>query len=147
MSLIQTKCIEYHENRKICVASENGKTYTLNNKSNYKIKKVRIDKCILQQEGEHRCDFLMHATRDKDEKAYFIELKGGALMDAVQQLYDTIVYLKKELTSCEINARIIGKGDTPNLKNSAYYKKLVREISHTRGTIIRATNKALTENI
>ena len=147
MSLIQDKCVEYHDNRKICVASQNGKTYTLKNASNYKIKKVIIDTCILQKAGEKRCDFLMHASTAGEQKAFFIELKGGALLDAIEQIYDTVIYLKQEFRNNVLNARIVGKGDTPNLVNSAIYKKLFREISNTKGTIDRATNKVLTETI
>jgi hypothetical protein len=147
MSLIANKCIEYDENRPICVASQNGKVYTLNNGSNYKIKKVAVDKCILQNIGEKRCDYLMHASNAKGQKVFFIELKGGAFLDALEQIYDTLIYLNGEFKGHVLNARIVGKGDTPDLTNSAIYKKLFRKISFTKGTIKRATNKLLIENI
>lgn len=147
MSLILNNCIEYQENRKICIASEKGKTYTLNNTSNYTVKKVKVDKCLKQGIGEKRCDFLMHLSNGKHQRAFFIELKGSALADAVKQVYDTIIYLKKEVINCEINARIVGSGDTPDLANAPNYKKLAREVLKTKGTIKRATNKVLTENI
>lgn len=144
MSLILNSCIKYNEVRKVCVASEHGKRYTLNNTSNYKIKKVRIDGCIPQKIGEKRSDFLFQAIKGEKKKAIFIELKGGALMDAVKQLYDTITYLKSELKGDEIYARIVGTSDVPKIKSSAYYQKLFRE---TKGNIKRATNRVLIENI
>ena len=147
MSLILDACIEYNENRKVCVASQLGKTYTLNNVSNYKIRKVRVDNCLLQKEGERRCDYLMNVDHDETPRAIFIELKGGALTDAVKQLYATIIYLKKEFSSCRIDARIVGTRDSPDIINSPHYRKLAREVELTNGTIKRATNKALTENI
>lgn len=146
MNLMLDGCIEYDEDRKVCVASENGKKYTLNNASNYKVKKVKVDGCIPQKKGEHRCDFLMYATRDEDRKAIFIELKGGALIDAVQQVYDTVVYLKPEVAGSKIYVRIVGSGDVPDFKNSPHYRKLVREIESV-SRIRRATNKVLIENI
>jgi len=75
MSLILVKCIEYNDNRRICVACENGKNYELNNISNVVLRKVRVDKCIPQSIGEKRCDFLIESVSLK--RVFFIELKGG----------------------------------------------------------------------
>ncbi len=47
MNLITDKCVEFDEERKICIAVEKGKTYRLNNNSGYKIRKVKVDKCII----------------------------------------------------------------------------------------------------
>lgn len=147
MSLILSSCVEYHDKRKVCVASEFGKTYTLNNTSNYRIRKVKVDKCLLQKEGEKRCDYLFHLDNNEGQRAIFIEFKGGATTDAVKQLYDTVIYLKNELANCQLNVRIVGTRDTPNIENSPHYRKLMREIEFPKGTIKRATNRVLIENI
>lgn len=113
MSLIPSRCIEFDEKRKICIAFEKGKTYKLNNDSRYKIKKVKVDKCVDQKKGEKRCDYLMEIETIK--KIIFIELKGGDLVHALRQLYSTINYFKTEFSNYQIDARIIGSRDVPGL--------------------------------
>jgi hypothetical protein len=147
MSLILAKCIEYHDERKICTASENGKTYRLYNVSNHKIKKVRVDKCISQSEGEERCDYLMDIAGDDLQRVIFIELKGGGLVKAVRQLYSTIIYLKNNFKGYQLDARIVGSRDVPDFISTPDYRKLAKEIKSTNGTIERATNKTYNENV
>ncbi len=143
MSLIPNECIEFDEERKICVAFENGKTYRLNNNSNYKIRKVKVDKCIGQEMKEKRCDYLMEIKSIK--RVIFIELKGGDLVHALRQLYSAITYLKREFGNYQIDARIIGSGDVPGFINVPDYRKLAKELL-PKGTILTRTN-IYTENI
>src|SRR5215216_266576 len=96
MSLIPEKCVKCHDARKECVVHEKGKKYKLINSSGFKIRVVEVDKCLLQSEGEKRCDYLMSINEKVTQRVIFIELKGGRLTDAVKQLYSTIVYLKGE---------------------------------------------------
>lgn len=138
-------CIEDYDNRSEFLAYENGKTYTLRNKSKFKIKKIKVDGCVHQDIGEKRCDYLM--AIDEIKRAIFIELKGGGLIDAVKQLYYSILYLKKDLVNYKLDARIIGKGDVPGITNIPMYKKLQREVSNHGGTLKRATNKEYSEEI
>ncbi len=145
MSLILAKCIEFNDKREICVAYENGKKYQLNNISNITIRKVKVDKCLLQKIGEKRCDFLMDTNDPK--RVFFIELKGGALNKAVNQIYSTILYLKSEYKNYRIDARIVGSKDVPGFKNTPDYKKLAKEILPTNGVIKRGTNNIYTESI
>lgn len=145
MSLILSKCIEFDEERKICVAFEKGKTYRLNNNSNYRIKKVKVDKCLAQSMGEKRCDYLMEIKSIK--RVIFIELKGGDLVHGLRQLYSAITYLKTEFLSYQIDTRIIGSGDVPNFINLPAYRKLAKEILPTGGSIERATNNNYSETI
>ncbi|HEV8083683.1 MAG TPA: hypothetical protein VGP55_10795 [Chitinophagaceae bacterium] len=145
MSLIPSKCIEFNEERKICIAFEKGKIYRLNNNSSHKIKKVKIDNCIQQNKGEKRCDYLMEIKAIK--KTIFIELKGGDLVHALRQLYSTIIYFKTEFSNYQIDARIIGSRDVPGFINTADYIRLEKEIRPTKGTIKRGTNNIYIESI
>lgn len=144
MSLIPIECVVFEEKRKICVASENGKIYKLNNVSNYDIKKVKVDNCI-PNIGEKRCDYLMEIKNIN--KAIFIELKGGDLAHALKQIYNTILYLKQEFKNYQIDARIVGSRDVPGFINLPFYTKLEREIRNSKGKIIRGTNNIYTETI
>ena len=146
MSLIPAKCIEYNEERKACVVSEKGKSYRLDNESGFKVRAVKIDKCLQQKEGEKRCDYLMNFDQKKLKRAIFIELKGGGLSDALKQLYATIIYLKEEFKGHRIDARIVGNRDVPDFINLPNYRKLAKEILPTGGTIERGTNNIYKEN-
>ncbi len=145
MSLIRDECIEFDEERKICIAFEEGKTYRLNNNSNYKIRKVKVDKCIAQNIGEKRCDYLMEIKSIK--RVIFIELKGGDLAHALRQLYSAITFLKKEFTNFQIEARIVGSRDVPGFIGLPDYLKLEKVIRTAKGKIERATNNIYSENI
>ena len=144
MSLIPTKCIQSYDERKICVAFEKGKTYKLNNNSNHKIKKVKVDGCIVGIVGE-KCDYLMEIK--SIERVIFIELKGGDLVHALKQLHTSILYLKAEFKNYQIDARIVGSKDVPGFISLPFYRKLDIEIRKHKGRIIRATNNIYTENI
>ena len=145
MNLILAECIEFNEKRKVCIAYENGKKYQLNNTSDVIVRKVKVDKCLVQNIGERRCDFLMNA--DELTRVFFIELKGSDLNKAVNQIYSTIIYLKSEFKNYRIDARIVGSKDVPGFKNTPDYKKLAKEILPTKGSIQRGTNNFYSENI
>ncbi len=145
MNLISAKCIEFNENRKMYIAYENGKKYQLNNTSGITLRKVKVDKCLPQNIGEKRCDFLMDI--DNLKRVFFIELKGGDLNKAVNQIYSTIIYLKTEFKNYRMDARIVGSKDVPQFKNTPDYKKLAKEVLPTKGTIERGTNNIYTESI
>jgi len=145
MSLILKACIEFKEKRKACIADENGKKYHLNNISGLTIRKVKVDKCFLQDIGEKRCDYLMDS--DDLKRVFFIELKGGDLIKAVKQIYSTIEYLKPEFMDYRIDARIVGTRNVPKIKNVPDYVKLFKLVRHTNGEIKISTNRFYTENI
>jgi hypothetical protein len=145
MSLIENKCIEFDEERKICIAFENGKIYRHNNNSNYKIRKVKVDNCVGQNSGEKICDYLMEIKSIK--RVIFIELKGGDLAHALRQIYAAIVFLKMEFMNYRIDARIVGSRDVPGFIGLPDYLKLVKEIRRTKGKIERGTNNIYSENI
>ena len=145
MSLILQNCIDFRDKRKECIASENGKTFKLENKGSVSIRKVKVDKCIPQKAGEGRCDFVMDIEEMK--KVFFIELKGGNLTKALQQITDSILYLQTEYKDFIFEARIVGTRDVPNFLSSDNYKKLAQLIIPTTGTIKRATNKFYSESI
>jgi len=144
MSLIEKKCIEYNERRKICIASEKSKKYELTNKSNFIVRKIKVDQCFTPMNNKKRCDFLMDVKEFKT--VFFIELKGGDLVEAIKQIHSTILYLKEEFKDYTFNARIVGSRDVLYFINTPHYLNLAKEIT-PKGTIKRATNFILKENI
>lgn len=115
------------------------------NSSDINIRKVKVDSCLDQNEVERRCDYLMDSEEKK--RVIFIELKGGDLNSAIEQITSTITFLKEEYISYRKDARIIGGRDVPGFTNTPNYKKLAKIILTTKGTIERATNKFYTEKM
>jgi|SRR4051794_36407343 hypothetical protein len=115
MSLILEKCVVHNDNRNEFVASENKKVYKPINQSKFKIRKVKVDKCLSQTEGEKRCDYLMDIEERNIKRVFFIELKGERLIDAVKQIHSTIIYFKQEFKNFRMDARIVGSRDVPAL--------------------------------
>lgn len=146
MSLIREDCIDFNEKRPVCVAAENGKTYRLENKAGYKVRKVKVDGC-LEMEAARRCDYLMSIDGQNRDLVYFIELKGGKLHDALIQVMSAMEALKDEFRGYLKNARIVGSRDVPGLTLQPAYKKLDRMVRETGGNIIYRTNKEYNEII
>ncbi len=145
MNLIPNECIEFDEERKICIAIENGKIYKLNNVSGFKIRKVKVDNCILQKPEDRKCDYLMEIK--SVGRVIFIELKGGDLVHALKQLFSSISYLKSEFINYQIDVRIVGSRDVPGFINTPDYLRLFKIVRPTNGLIKRSTNKIYSENI
>lgn len=145
MVMIKAECIEFDEPRKIGIASENGKKYELINKSGFKLRKIKIDNCIQQNKYEKRCDYLFLIDKNPDDTiAHFVELKGGAISDALKQILETHEFLKPELKTMDIKARIICSVNNPQIIYNQTYRKLFQR---TKGNIKIASNKFLTETI
>ncbi len=143
MSLVLAKCIEYDVEQKICTAEEKGKKYSLQNDSLFRIQKIKVDGCLAQPSGQKRCDYLFKLETRNPRIALFIELKGGDLITAVKQAYDSIIYLKNELGSYQVLVRIIGSGNVPELQNNPAYRKLIRLIPSK--IFLYRTNRSYTE--
>jgi len=148
MTLIDDKCILALDKRPECVVSENGKTYSLINNSMFIVKQVKGDKCLHQEVGEKRCDYLMIINDKKIRRVFFIELKGGNISEGIKQIMSTIQYLTNELIGYRIDARVIGKGSNiPEVRNTPAYVKLMKKVKLEKGTLEISTNKFYTENI
>lgn len=102
MSCIELKRIpdpkNFHEN---CfsfssVATEKGKKFRIENKSNAGICKVKVDGCLITDNTVRKCDFLFEVS--STTKTYLlVELKGGDLGSAVKQIESTYDLLYKKL--------------------------------------------------
>jgi hypothetical protein len=141
MSVIAANCVEYRDERKLCVAVENGKKYELENRSGFTVRKVKIDKCVQMPEGCGRCDFLFSIDNMDKPAAYFVELKGVNTEDALKQLVETITFLKAEFVLYRLEARVVGRKSVPSGTSNPNYKRLLKQIDPTGGEILIRTNK------
>lgn len=147
MNRIPEECIEFFDKRKICVAEERGKKYELRNDSGFRIKKVKANFCLSQKAREKRCDYLFCVDDIKQPVVFFIELKGGDIVQAIRQVVDTVLFLKPGLENHVLNVRIIGSRNVPQIMNTPDYRKLASVIRPSSGTIKKATNYKMSESI
>ena len=120
--------------------SESGKTFAieLNAKENFVCEIIDIEKCVLQNAGFPRCDwlFLVPKGRGVNEhvnigkpKAYYVELKGIDIYHACEQLYNAIDRTKADILNFDIEAVIVSSiGRQPEIANNKYYKKVKKMI-------------------
>ncbi len=92
----QEKCLEKSKNSIIPVA-EKGKTFKISNQSKHEIYKIKIDKCLINDEELLKCDYLFIDC--DSEIGYFVELKGTDIEHAYKQLITTIKWWRAKITN------------------------------------------------
>lgn len=86
------RCNELTSNKKI-VLKENRREFIIENHSNFKINKVRVDGCYITDGS--RCDYLVEIINSSSiERVFYIELKGKDIEHAIEQLENTLKYCK-----------------------------------------------------
>lgn len=114
---LKSDCITYAGVKKNCAVSQKGKTFRLINHNGHKIIVFNVDPCLIKDNNEKKCDYLVVVDKKQECLAYFIELKGTGLTDAIHQILNSIEILYKSLNEHKIFARIVGKRVTPNIKS------------------------------
>lgn len=111
------------------VASENGKRFVLENRSNADICKVKIDGCLITDNAVRKCDFFFE-VRGASKSYFLVELKGVDLNSAVKQIESTYDLLNANLmVSAENFTGVIVASAVPgsaNLKFRTLQDKLFR---------------------
>ncbi len=82
--------------------------YRLQNSERKFVIKLQVDGCLISSNDQRKCDFLFLACdQEKAGIAYFVELKGSNLGDAIDQLKSTIELLYPKLSNFSFRCRII----------------------------------------
>jgi hypothetical protein len=98
---------------------------------------VPVEKCVLtRKEDGKRCDFLFLFEKDiqeykflKTNAAYYVELKGTHLVDACEQLLNSITKTIDQLNKFDINALVISSREfIPKYDNNEFYRNVKRLI-------------------
>lgn len=80
--------------------------YLIINESHHYFVKIKVDDCLIKKESSSRkCDFLFLDCTS--EKAFFVELKGQNLGDAIEQVKATIFLLHIRLSQFSYCCRIV----------------------------------------
>lgn len=114
---LNSDCVTYSGDKKNCAVSQKGKTFRLINNTGHKITVFNVDPCLIKNNKEKKCDYLVTVDKKQECLAYFIELKGTGLTDALHQILNSIDILYKSLNEYKIFGRIVGKRVTPNIKS------------------------------
>ncbi len=120
------------DKRKFFIAEENKRKYVLNNVSQQRICKIKIDKGIIQDMNKNKCDYAFLVCAQK--QLILVELKGTNFLHAVQQIISTIDLFAAKIRGESISARIVlSKVDVPRLKNNPKFLKLKKIIKSRNG--------------
>ncbi|WP_025948758.1 hypothetical protein [Geobacillus thermocatenulatus] len=129
-------CLQYCDHRRLAVVEENGRGVRFVNKQQKHVALYRVDDCLLM-EGK-RCDFLFLVL--EESRAFFVELKGSDLEEAVRQIMRTVEQLGKKLSGYRLEGRIImTRVRTPAVK-STYRIKLEKMLRRTGGSLAVKVN-------
>jgi len=114
------------------VATENGKRFELDNRTNADICKVRVDGCLITDNDVRKCDFFFEVGGIT--KSYFlVELKGVDLNSAVKQIESTYDLLSAKLrVSVENFKGIIVASAVPAAANQTF-RKLQEKLFRSKG--------------
>jgi hypothetical protein len=132
--------------------------YRIQNPQHKFVVKLQVDGCLISSNNQRKCDFLFLACeQEKEGIAYFVELKGSNLSDAIDQIKSTIELLYPKLSDFSFRCRIIQTRTPPTqvisqkkevllnfLKNHKFAAN-VRSIKVTE--IIKIQSKSYTETI
>lgn len=99
-----TACSETLRN-KIVTASENNRKLIINNLSEKKIDKIKVDGCLIT-DHRVRCDYMFEIDRPLI-KVIYLELKGCDIKKAYDQLYETISIFEKRHQGLEKECHIV----------------------------------------
>ncbi len=106
---------EFSDDRKIVVCAENRMRYQANNPRRISVRLYRPERDDRRQTAGKQakaCDFLLTT----EGEAYFIELKGAHVKEALQQLLTTCERFVADLAPRKFKARVIcAKTPNPNL--------------------------------
>ena len=109
-------------NQPIFVSKDKGEPRehrAINPERKYCLRHYKLDGDLIQQTT--CCDFLL--LNDSRRKAYFIELKGGNITDAIKQLEAGVQKCKEELDGYTIFYRIVcSRAKTHKIKSTQFHK-------------------------
>lgn len=139
MKLTEDKSL-CQRNQKIIVSKDQRSTVqhrATNPQGMFDVRHYKLDGDIIKY--QKCCDFLL--VNDTRKKAYFIELKGGNIDEAISQLEEGVKIFKDELVNYTVFYRIVcSKAKTHNIKGNIY-----RKFAEKKGTYLKCKENRLDE--
>ncbi|WP_159468292.1 hypothetical protein [Dyadobacter sp. 3J3] len=99
-------CLEYSGNtaNELSVKDKKGTSQFFIKNNNHHLIKIRVDDCLIKGSDKKKCDYLILDCTENT--AYFVELKGKKLEDAVLQIESTVNILYAKLRDFNFCCRI-----------------------------------------
>lgn len=133
---------ECEKNASIIVSKDRGNSRehrAINKERKFEVRQYKLDGNLIKQKKS--CDYLV--INDTSKKAYFIELKGVNLDEAIPQLEGAEAIVKNELRGFDFYYRIIvTKVGTHKIESNAVRKF---KIKHSKKLVYRS--RQLIENL
>jgi hypothetical protein len=91
---------------------QNKRKYTLRNMSRLYVTKFKVEGCITEGVRQKGCEAILYAEKKVSKqyvgiKAFFVELKGGAVDDALKQIDNAFEKVKNLLPDVVLYGRIV----------------------------------------
>lgn len=126
-------CCEVETNSKVSRA-ENGKKFTVENRSRKKVQVCQIDGCMINDSSK-RCDFLFVLDIETPQRAVLVELKGVDHIHAISQLIATAERLNLKHYGVPLESYIVG---SPAPKaNTKFQKELLKQAGRYKKADLR----------
>lgn len=134
------KCLKYRDTRSNAKAEEKGKSIVFENVDKMEVICYRVDGGIIGQVS-CKCDNLLLFLDDK--QAFFVELKGVDIREALNQIRSAIVLLGHDLSDFEWHGRIVAASGIPNIQNDSKFIALMKELKkhNSNATLIVSKNR------
>ena len=129
-------------NQSEVVLKQEGRRYCLKNTTNdWRITKVVIEKCVINEIGQKGCEAVLIATKANEKsKAYFIELKGCSVGDAMKQIENSLERTKVDLNSFTLFGRIVPTEYKRNKFLESHQQRLILKFNKLGGNFIIEEN-------
>lgn len=111
----------------------------INPERRYLVRHYRLDGDIIRNQS--CCDYLL--LNDSLKKAYFIELKGRNLSDAVAQLENGSALCKKELKGYEYYFRVVAS----KVRTHEVHKNSFRKLQEKYGSRLKYASEYMEERL
>ena len=134
-----SECVAVEVARTIHREEEGKEIFFRHNEYELVCEVISVEKCVFNKVvGGKRCDFLFLFNKTKQEYnflknssslAFYVELKGVALVEACEQLLNSIEKTKDEIVDFDITALVVSSRKfVPKYDNNEYYRDLKRII-------------------
>lgn len=135
--LCETHCRDYgtDERKKAVVRGRHNRKITFNNPRERSLTCYKIDENHVikeQRENENVCDNLLLVLTGR-KHAIFVELKGGDINHAVEQIRQTSNFLKSDLSDFTLHGRIVNTR-VPAATDLREFNKLKLKFIENNGT-------------
>ena len=126
------------------VVKEMGRRYSLvNNNNSWQVTKVKIEKCVVNSEGEKGCEAILIAEKNNvQSRGYFIELKGCSVGDAFKQIENSLSRTVADLVNVTLFGRVIPSEYKRTKFLESHQQRLVLKFKKLGGNFIVKENHA-----